>query len=48
MRPARSRSSVNGAHGDVIDFVSPSGTLLRTGSTSMDGFLLSQPAASPR
>jgi hypothetical protein len=34
---------VNGGHGDQIDFVSPSGTLLRTGSTSMDGFLLPQP-----
>ena len=34
---------VNGAHGDAIKFVSPSGTLLRQGGTSMFGFLLQQP-----
>lgn len=36
--------TVNGAHGDVVDFVSPSGTFLQGSSTSMDGFLLPQPA----
>lgn len=34
---------LNGAHGDAIDFVSPSGTFLGYGSTSLGGFLLDQP-----
>jgi hypothetical protein len=34
---------VNGGHGDVVDFVSPSGKILRASSTSMDGFVLPQP-----
>jgi hypothetical protein len=34
---------VNGAHGDVVDFMSPDGTSLGSGSTSMGGFLLPQP-----